>query len=298
MSLFDKLVSEALLNQKDLASRKIVVEKELLHHDILREMGLFGLLNKLTFIGGTCLRTCYGSNRLSEDLDFSGGKEFKREILDGFGAILSEHLHNKYELQIEVSEPNKESGNVDTWKIRVVTQPLSKDIPAQKIHIDICAVPSYDRKPMILQNHYGVDMGTSSLILQAESREEIFADKLVAFSLRPNRLKNRDLWDIVWLKQQGVTLPIKLIPEKIHDHGRGIGEFSELMNERSRLIVEDPSLRDSFIYEMKRFLPPKIVKDTVENKDFWIYLSGLIRDECSYINRFLNGESEKIDFKM
>ena len=71
-----------------------------------------------------------------------------------------------------------------------------------------------------------------------------------------------------------------------------------VLDERSRLIVEDPSLRDSFIYEMKRFLPPKIVKDTVENKDFWIYLSDLIRDECSFINRFLNGESEKIDFKM
>jgi predicted nucleotidyltransferase component of viral defense system len=49
------------------------VEKELLHHDILREMSMAGLLKNLTFIGGTCLRACYGSSRLSEDLDFTGG---------------------------------------------------------------------------------------------------------------------------------------------------------------------------------------------------------------------------------
>ena len=39
------------------------------------------------------------------------------------------------------------------------------------------------------------------LILQAESREEILADKIVALALRPNKLKNRELWDIGWLKQ-------------------------------------------------------------------------------------------------
>ena len=37
---------------------------------ILREISRAGLLTSLTFINGTCLRSCYGSNRLSEDLDF------------------------------------------------------------------------------------------------------------------------------------------------------------------------------------------------------------------------------------
>ena len=70
------------------------------------------------------------------------------------------------------------------------------------------------------------------------------------------------------------------------------------MGERSRLMVEDTSLRASFIYKMKRFLPPQIVKDTVENKDFWRYLSNLIRDECSSINRFLNTNPERTGFEM
>ncbi len=61
MSLFDALVDEAIRNSPELAVLRPVVEKELLHHDILRLMSDAGLLVLLTFIGGTCLRACYGS---------------------------------------------------------------------------------------------------------------------------------------------------------------------------------------------------------------------------------------------
>ena len=37
---------------------------------------------------------------------------------------------------------------------------------------------------MMLRNLYGIDLGTSGLILQAQSREEILADKMVAFAFR------------------------------------------------------------------------------------------------------------------
>lgn len=195
MSLFDQLVAAAMKNQVDGVPLQPVVEKELLHHDIVREMSSAGLLAGLTFIGGTCLRACYGSNRLSEDLDFTGGTSFKRETLNRLGTVLAERLYAKYGLSVEVSTPTREAGAVDTWKVRVITRPEQKGLPSQRINIDICAIPSYDRRPAVLRNHYGVDMGTSGLIIQAESREEILADKLVAFALRPNRLKNRDLWD-------------------------------------------------------------------------------------------------------
>ena len=65
MNLFDQLVGEALRSRADLTTLRPVVEKELLHHDILREMSGAGLLASLTFTGGTCLRACYGSPRLS-----------------------------------------------------------------------------------------------------------------------------------------------------------------------------------------------------------------------------------------
>ena len=65
---------------------------------------------------------------------------------------------------------------------------------------------------MMVRNLYGIDLGTSGLILQAQSREEILADKMIALAFRENRVKNRDLWDIAWLVQQGVVLPAHLIP--------------------------------------------------------------------------------------
>ena len=58
MSLFDSLVDEALRNQRELAPLRTVIEKELLHHDILRVLSGAGLLTNLTFIGGTCLTKC------------------------------------------------------------------------------------------------------------------------------------------------------------------------------------------------------------------------------------------------
>lgn len=199
MSLFDEMVNQALSRNIELTSLRVVVEKELLHHDILLAMSDAGLLQTLCFIGGTCLRACYGSNRLSEDLDFTGGADFKRETLAELKTVLVNKLQTKYGLSIQVSEPHKEAGNVDTWKLQIQTRPERKDLPAQRIHIDICAIPSYQPQPRTLLNPYGVAIGTQGLILNAQSLEEIYADKILAFALRRGRIKNRDLWDLLWL---------------------------------------------------------------------------------------------------
>ena len=287
MNLFDHLVDEALKTQSALAPLRPVVEKELLHHDILREMSAADLLGELTFIGGTCLRTCYGSKRLSEDLNFTGGADFDRTRLRTLGRVLVEHLEAKYGLVVTVSDPVREAGNVDTWKIKVITRPARKDLPAQRINIDICAVPSYRRRPMLLRNPYGVDMGTGGLIIQAESRDEILADKIVALALRPNRLKNRDLWDIGWLKQEGVEMAIDLVARKIADHHRSAAEFLTLLDQRRQQIRCDVSVRGDFVAEMRRFLPAQGVHETVGQPAYWEWLADLVDTECDRVVRYL-----------
>jgi predicted nucleotidyltransferase component of viral defense system len=298
MNLFDQLVLEAMKNKDELAPLRAVVEKELLHHDIIREMATAGFLNSQTFIGGTCLRACYGSNRLSEDLDFTGGKSFNREILNDLGSVLVGRLEEKYGLNVTVEETKRDVGNVDTWKLKVITRPEQKALPSQKINIDICSVPSYDPRPMMLRNHYGVEMGTSGLIIQAQSREEIMADKLVALALRANRLKNRDLWDIIWLKQQGIDLPLDLIPKKILDRHYSTAEFLVLLNERKCQLQRDPLLKQDFVREMRRFLPVRIVVETIENEAFWDYLTGLVSAECEQVAQSLGNTYESLKFKM
>lgn len=283
MSLFDNLVEEAVSNLPELAPLRIAVEKELLHHDILREISRAGYLKNLTFIGGTCLRSCYGSQRLSEDLDFTGGANFNREMLSDLGDILIRQLEAKYELPVEVSEPQREEGNTDTWKLRMETRPGKKQLPAQRIHIDICALPSYERKPVMLRQHYGVDMGTSGLILQAQSREEILADKMVALALRPNRLKNRDLWDIVWLHQNGVKLPVDLVLRKATDRQQKLSGFLQHLDRRRQLLQTDPACHRAFLTEMRRFLPPAVIKETLEEAGYWAFLVDVVTVACQQV---------------
>jgi predicted nucleotidyltransferase component of viral defense system len=279
MTFFDALVDEAIRNSPGVAALRPVVEKELLHHDILRLMSDAGLLVRLTFIGGTCLRSCYGSERLSEDLDFTGGTEFDPAQLPGLAKALQEGLEEKYRLPVEVSSPVKETGNVDTWKVRVQTRPERKDLNSQRIHIDICSIPSHTSRPMMLRNRYGVDMGTSGLILRAQSREEILADKFVALAFRPNRLKNRDLWDIVWLERQGLGVDADLIAKKVGYHGRTTSEFLGSLAARIELIKEDVSIREDFRNEMRRFLPAGPIVDLAISDDFWQYLKAILVDD-------------------
>lgn len=277
MNLFDELVTIAIKNQPDLSPLRIVVEKELLHHDILRILSEDRLLKDLTFIGGTCLRACYGSMRLSEHLDFTGGNDFSRKSLSQMGEVLTSNLNEKYGLRVAVSEPKKDINNVDTWKIQVETKPKQKQLSAQRINIDICQVPSYEKRPMLLLNPYGIDMGTGGLIIQAQSREEIYADKLLAFALRPNRLKNRDLWDIVWLHQQGLTLRLALIPKKLQDRNLTTMDFFDLYHKREKLLSSDSTLKIDFKKEMQRFLPTEQINKVIDQDNLWdfiIYLMG------------------------
>lgn len=277
MNLFDQLVQQALTNIPDLAPLQVVVEKELLHHDIMRILSESGMLQGLCFIGGTCLRTCYGSRRLSEDLDFTGGADFKREDFAALKDNLIASLNEKYGLQVDVSEPTREEGNVETWKLRVQTRPEARSLPAQKIHIDICAIPSYQPKPMTLLNPYGVDMGTEGLIVNAQSLEEIFVDKLLAFALRRGRIKNRDLWDIAWLRQRAVVPAYTLAEQKLADHMTNAEVLFKQGDERMASLDLELTRQD-FQNEMRRFLPLQVVSQTVENLAFWEYVVTTVRE--------------------
>ncbi len=298
MSLFDELVDTALKNKQELTPLRVVVEKELLHHDILRVLSAAGLLTQLTFIGGTCLRACYGSTRLSEDLDFTGGSGFTRDQLAAMSNVLVESLKAKYGLEINVTDPIREEGNVDTWKLKVQTRPGRKDLSAQRINIDVCAIPSYQPRPMALLNPYEVEMGTSGLILNGQSREEIFADKLVAFVLRPNRLKNRDLWDIAWLHQQKIKPALDLIANKLGDHHAEPNTYLKAFSERTSSLKKDPEIAKEFRKEMARFLPNETVKETVNSEKFWEYLGNLMENYYQQVIHVLEGHGQPPEFKM
>lgn len=73
--ILSKLVDQGMKTGEHTHMRP-VIEKELLHYDILFALDKERLLDQLTFQGGTSLRLCYGAVRFSEDLDFVGGRDF------------------------------------------------------------------------------------------------------------------------------------------------------------------------------------------------------------------------------
>lgn len=281
MNLFDQLVEQAMQSEPALGLVRPAVEKEILHHDILREMNRSGLLAGLTFIGGTCLRACHGSPRLSEDLDFTGGIAFEAGQLEDLGAVLENTLMGKYGLPVSVSAPERDTDNTCTWKLRMQVRPESRHLPAQRIHIDICALPSHTPRPALLRNIYGVNMGTEGLVLQVQSREEILADKWVALAFRPNRIKYRDLWDILWLDRQGVRLDAAQVFQKLEDRKRERESFAAMLHERVAGLETDPQHQRLFRLEMERFLFAGNQREAIRTPDFWNALVFLLRDQLA-----------------
>ncbi|AEE17225.1 nucleotidyl transferase AbiEii/AbiGii toxin family protein [Treponema brennaborense] len=275
MTAFDTLVENVVSEKAEYPALRNVIEKELLHQDILRTMSATGILKNLTFMGGTCLRDCYGSPRLSEDLDFTGGFDFSKDDMQSLGDSICRAIQRKYSLSVTVTEPVKDFGNTDTWKIKVITRPEKPDFPAQKINIDICRLPSHDRKPSMLKNMYGVDMGTDGILLYAESLQEILCDKLIAFARRPNRVKNRDLWDIHWITQKNIDVKNELLLEKLSDRQIPEAEFKNQYKERIASIQQG---QKDFLFEMRRFLLPSAFSTQFTSEIWWQYLLGLLEE--------------------
>lgn len=74
---------------------------------------------------------------------------------------------------------------------------------------------------------------------------------------------------MMWLRQQGVALPVRLMPAKIRDQGRTVDEFVPRLPDRLGELGGMPGMREDFVREMWRFLPADIVRETVENPSFW-----------------------------
>ena len=118
MNYFDMIVQQIISQNQEYTTLRNVIEKEIIHRDILHCMNQYGYLKKLTFMGGTCLRDCYGSQRMSEDLDFTGGFDFDKSDMRELGQKIKQSINDKYQFPVTITEPTKEDGNTQTWKIK------------------------------------------------------------------------------------------------------------------------------------------------------------------------------------
>jgi len=101
--ILSKLVDQAMKTGGHTHMRP-VLEKELLHYDILFALDKERLLDELTFQGGTSLRLCYGAVRFSENLDFVGGRDFATGHLMDIKSCIENYVGSKYGLEVMVKE--------------------------------------------------------------------------------------------------------------------------------------------------------------------------------------------------
>ncbi len=244
-----------------------VIEKEIIHYDILRVMSENGFLGKLCFQGGTALRMCYGSERFSEDLDFTGGVNFDHSGMIMLKQCIEDCLSAKYGPTVTVKPPKEKTGEgvkVLTWQVKVVTAQGRSDIPSQKIKIEVANVPSYTRRPIQVLQHYKSCSG-SAVIIGAQSMEEIMADKMLALPASVVRIRYRDIWDMNWMSVRSIKPDVEMLRKKIADYGAdGYQNLLESRIESLPGIIEGKE----FVAQMSRFLKRETVEKTLMNNDF------------------------------
>ena len=273
-----------------------VIEKEILHHDIMDVLIKQGVLQGLTFIGGTSLRMCYNSSRLSEDLDFNGGHDFKPSALDGLESDIQAYLQNKYETEVWVNKPAAEQqGDTASWKISIAKAAYRPDLPRQKMHIEVCAIPSFDIEKRSLINHYDIVVPTEGILVPVQSLQEILADKLIALAYRARRIKPRDIWDIVWIKQRGIDLSRTLVEKKLAARKKQLEDFRNTLSVQLTMLLSEDEVRKDFTMEMGRFIPERIKERTLEKPEYWAYVQ---REVNAVASELLNDSKQEKPFDM
>jgi predicted nucleotidyltransferase component of viral defense system len=240
--------------------------KEAIHLHLLSALSEAGVLQHVIFQGGTALRLCYGGERYSEDLDFVCGKAgaYLKDV--EFDALVDKALETtKRTLQRDFdidaaqialkrpAQPELVKGsdvNVAAWQIVVPVNPTPKT-PKSRIKIEFANVPSYDSKPLTVSATPGL-VQIQDVILNAETPNEILADKAVALTARA-ALKFRDVWD-VWflLNKLSATPDREMVLKKFADYGT----LDIAVKAAARLdeLAKDATAT-AFYAEMKRFLP-------------------------------------------
>ena len=290
---FNLLVERAMHDNK-LAHMRPVVAKELLHYDILFSLEKDGLLDDLTFQGGTSLRLCYGAPRFSEDLDFVGGRDFSSAKVQGIKKCIEKYIGERYGLEITVKEPKEmvveadyEDIKVDKWQVRITTAPERKDLPKQKIKLEVANVPAYSRVPQAVKQNYDfLPDGYEDMLIMTESLDEIMADKLVSLPSCQRYIRHRDIWDLRWLKQHGAKINKEYVLAKIKDYK--VENYPEKLNDIINRL--DSIVRGrGFMDEMSRFIPVDVQERTLKKDKFLEFLVNEVKELLLNVAQLLKG---------
>ena len=207
------------------------------------------------FIGGTALRLCHGSPRMSIDLGFHLPPDAPAWSLDRDG--LAQGVENVISAPVDVSWPTASRSRLARIsadlpeRSRFLKRPVTMLDAGRGVQVDVSPTNVFLR-------FAGAPPGVSDLhapfAIMASSAEEILADKHLALVGRAKRIKQRDVFDILWLRQRGVDFNADMLAHKLTANRLDGNQFHQALLARAKAAgdgIADGSYED----EMAKFLP-------------------------------------------
>lgn len=167
---------------------------------------------RLTFLGGTCLRIVHDSQRFSEDLDFDNDGLAESEFVD-FGQLVEKELTLRgYSVEMQIK--GKTAYRCTIKFPRMLYDYGLAAVPEQKLSIQIdTQAQQFDFQPeSFILNRFGAFAQIATTPL-----EVIFAQKCHAILERP-RNKGRDFFDVVYLLSRRVKPNYNYLAQKLDIH--------------------------------------------------------------------------------
>lgn len=108
------------------------------------------------------------------------------------------------------------------------------------------------------------------MLIMTETLDEIMADKILSLVACQKYIRNRDIWDLRWLVQQGAEINIDYVNSKIEDY-RVEAYPDKLQNMIDRL--DEIIHGKAFLNEMSRFIPMDVQERTLKKDKFLDFLT-------------------------
>lgn len=183
--------------------------KEVLQYYVLVYIYASDYGKKLIFTGGSCLRICYGLNRLSEDLDFDlvmGIEINKQQLADDLVKYFKSDLQYK-DIEVNIAGRGEKiylkfpilrelglAEKRDEMKKLFVKVELDKN-PSQNYQTDLTPIAKYNLN--FLVRSYDLSSLMANKIAAVLSRTWQKGKSKITF-------KGRDYYDLLWLLQKGI----------------------------------------------------------------------------------------------
>ncbi len=206
MNLFDQMLARYPIQSED---DQINATREIMQQIALSGLYRSGFFNKAAFYEGTCLRIFHGSDRFSEDMDFSLiTKEPEFDLNQYFESLIKEFLASGRDITI-VKKVKKQQSTIESAFLKENTQLYDLQFSTQKsikIKIEVDIDP-----PGKFETEYKLLLMPFSFMTRCFTLPSLFAGKMHALLYRSwkNRVKGRDWYDLVWYVKHNVPLDIR-----------------------------------------------------------------------------------------